>query len=52
MVLKAIEFWSEEWDKFYNTKEGAQTGLHYKSGLIKKKVYYGDEGKIYKTNEN
>ena len=57
-VLKAIEFWSEdipdqlEWEKFYNTKGGIETELYYKSGLLKKEVYYDEEGKIYKTNEN
>ena len=57
-VLKAREFWSEdipdqlEWEKFYNIKGGIETELFYKAGLLKKEVYYDEQGKIYKTNEN
>ncbi len=57
-VLKAKEFWSEEipdqleWEKFYNANGNLETELYYKSGLLKKEVYYDEKGKIYKTNEN
>ena len=57
-VLKAREYWSEdipdqlEWEKFYNTKGGIETELFYKAGLLMKEVYYDEQGKIYKTNEN
>ena len=57
-VLKAKEFWSEdipnqlEWEKFYNKNGNIETELFYKSGLLKKEVYYDEEGKIYKTNVN
>ena len=57
-MLKAKEFWSEdipnqlEWEKFYNKNGNIETELFYKSGLLKKEVYYDEEGKIYKTNAN
>ena len=57
-VLKAKELWSEdipdqlEWEKFYNKNGNIETELFYKAGLLKKEVYYDEEGKIYKTNAN
>ena len=42
----------EEWEKFYNKNGNIETELFYKAGLLKKEVYYDEEGKIYKTNAN